>query len=382
MLDLQAETRQRQRASWLPDQTSLQEVLHERHHAARSLIIESFAESPYKHHRTWAANMAGCSNGARIYVDPAVGRVRPWLSRCRHRMCPFCAVKRSANVAADILHALQGMTRPRTIILTVRSNDKPLGDQLRRLRSDFARLRRRALWRNNVTAGMYTLEVTLNQQTGQWHPHLHIIYQGNYIHQKALRLQWQNVTGDSDVVWIEEVRDRAGAAQELAKYVGKPQRVATWTPQQILTYADAVNGSRMFQCFAGLHGVKLRDEDPPHELGPDTYAIRLSRIVFLAARGEELAQRLALSIAVRWPMFAGYIYHELPQLEPAESKASKQLRILCKLRGQPPPRTDAQLAKESPEILEAKLFIAFAKYHTQAEAGLFDRHDFAASDLD
>lgn len=381
MLDLQQHNPSACQASWLPDQTALQEVLHERHHAARSQIIGAFAESYHKRHRTWAANMAACSNGARIYVDPDAGKVRPWLSRCRNRMCPFCATRRSQQVAADILHAIETMPRPRTIILTVRSNDRPLGDQLRRLRSDFATLRRRSLWRRSVTAGLYTLEVTLNQKTGQWHPHLHIIYQGEYIHQKALRALWNQVTGDSDIVWIEEVRDRAGAAQELAKYVGKPQRVKDWTPTQIRTYADAVNGARMYQAFAGLHGVKLNDADPPDELGPETFAVRLSRITFLANRGEELAQVLALGIAARWPMFAGYVYHAAPQLEPPESKQARQLRALRRIRGEAAQPRAPDPARESHEILDAKLFVAFTRYRIRHLAGDFDKYDFAASDV-
>lgn len=360
----------------LPPQTALQESTHERHWDTRRKIILAIAAGYGNHHYRTATRLAYCCNGAALFVDPALGKVKPWISRCHHRMCPYCARTRSRRVAEQLLEILHRLEHPRVMILTVKSVDRPLGDQLRMLRRCFAALRRRKYWKDLVTGGAYTLEITLNKKTGLWHPHVHIIYDGKYFPQPILRKMWHDVTGSAAVVWLEKLRDFKGAARELTKYIGAPQRVADFTPVQIRNYADAVTGSRMLQTFGNVWGLKLEDKDEPDTESPDTYQVKISRLVHLAFQGAETPQRLLVLIAQRWTMFRSYIYHQLPKLERPPSIGDRLRRRLAVLEGRPPPAAEDVTATIDIEKLDSELFTTFCRFRADERADVFTDLEF------
>lgn len=300
----------------LPPQNSLQESIHERHWDTRQLIIAALNDSYYTRQKKHARRLAQCADGAALYVHPTQGHVSPWLSRCGSRLCPFCARKRSAAAASQIFSAITIMRQPRMIVLTVKSTEAPLAEQLVALRHAFARLRRYKLWHDRVTGGIYTIEITRNAQTGLFHPHVHIIYDGQYIPQSGLRKAWHKATGGAEIVWISKLRERQNAANELAKYIGKPQGVKDWPNQAIREHEAATRNQRLLHTFGSLHGRHVKDTDRPAQLDPAQYSVRLSRIVYLARLGADAPQRITLLIADRFKMFAPYIYHALPQLSP------------------------------------------------------------------
>ncbi|GAH35647.1 unnamed protein product, partial [marine sediment metagenome] len=79
--------------------TSLQESVHESHWPARTRILKALAAGFRKRETSTAARLNDCCRGAAFYIDPERGKVRPWMARCHHRLCPFCAVARSLNVS-------------------------------------------------------------------------------------------------------------------------------------------------------------------------------------------------------------------------------------------------------------------------------------------
>ncbi len=320
--------------------------------------------------------MAHCCSGASFYVDPDASQVKPWISRCHVRDCPYCARSRCGRVAAQLLAVLHKMKAPRVFVLTVKSTDWPLSQQLRALRQDFAKVRRRAIWKKLVTGGAYTVEITLNLDTLLWHPHLHIIWDGSYFPQKLLRNLWYEATGGAEIVWVEAVRDYTDAARELTKYIGAPQDVMKWPGHKIREYASAVNGARMVQCFGDCHGVKVEDRDDPDTESPATWQIKLSRLVHLAFRGAELPQRLLILIAERWPQFRSYIYHQLPRLELPISKLERIRRIFQKAQGRGPP-PDSQAATDlAREQQDTQIFMAFTRFKADDEADVFTDLDY------
>lgn len=360
----------------LPQQTALQESIHDRYWDRREKIILALDDShdPWSQRR--AIRMAHCCNGASFFVDPDVGQVKPWISRCHVRDCPYCARSRTGRVAAQLLAVLHTMKAPRVFVLTVKSVDRPLADQLRALRHAFAKVRRRAMWKKLVTGGAYTVEITLNLDTLLWHPHLHIIWHGTYFPQKLLRNLWHEATGGAEIVWVEAVRDYHDAARELTKYIGAPQDVMKWPAAKIRDYARAVNGARMVQCFGDCHGVKVEDRDDPDTESPSTYQVKISRLVHLAYRGAESPQRLLVLIAERWPQFRSYIYHQLPKLELPISKLERIRRMFHNAQGRGPP-PDSQAATDlAREQQDRQIFMAFTRFKTDDEAGVFYSTDF------
>ena len=376
---LALDTAESEASSWpssLPRQTALQESVHERHWELRRQIILALERG----YGTWtkraATNLAMCSNGASFFIDPSVGKVKPWVSRCHHRMCLYCGSARSSKVAEQIHLVTQQMESPRLVVLTVKSVDVPLRDQLAHLRNSFRRLRQRKLWKQLVTGGIYTIEVTRNQKTGLWHPHLNAIISGEYFPQPLLRKLWHAVTGSADIVWISKVRDRQGAAYELAKYIGKPQHVNTWPDTAIRNYAFAVNGERLVQTFGQAFGIKVADKDFEDTEAPDTYQIKISRLVHLARRGAPTPQKLLVLIADRWCQFRQYIYHQIPTLEKPKSPGDQMRRLRRLIEGRAPPSTPARGNPQDTGKLDEAVFIAFCRFRADDLEGLYHELDY------
>ncbi|MBA7541786.1 hypothetical protein ES705_34102 [subsurface metagenome] len=375
VMDLQANLYRKYAESQLPAQTGLQEAIHERHQTVRDRTIQTLKNQGSKRCLRWAVQLSGCASTARFYIDPTARKVKPWLNRCRHKLCPLCARARSAHVA-DQLHALLvAMPRPRTILITVKSTTMPLGDQLADLRNWFKKLRDTAAWKKSVAGGAYTLEITINPKTHLWHPHLHIVYDGEFFPVKVLRNAWRKITGDSYIIGVQDVGDKLGMARELAKYIGKPQHIEIFSDAELCEYAFAINGKRMVQTFGNCHGRTVEDKDPGEPNSPETYSVGLRRLVFLAERGAETPLRLVALIAKRWPLFGSFIYHRMPQIEPDLTPAEKLTRLHSFLSERPPPAQRSPPPAEDVDQLDAKLLTLFSRYRLENEQGDYLVHD-------
>ncbi len=359
----------------LLEQNAFQDSWHEQDLAARDQTINAFAQHPGRRFQRWAARLAGCCSVARFYVDPDAGEVHPWLNRCRHKLCPTCARVRSAHVADQLHVLLTVMAHPTIAVLTVKSNDLPLEEQLADLRKYFRTLRGTALWKENILGGAYTIEATRNHETHQWHPHLHIIHDGKYLPQKLLKAAWNSITGGSRIVHIQAVKDRRGAASELAKYLGKPQKIADLSDTELREFALAVNGTRMVQTFGDCYGKTVQDKDPGSPNSPNTYSVSLARLVYLAKQGAETPLRLVDLIAQRYPRFGRYIYHEMPQLDPDPTSAQRTARLCNMLNHPSPARQNRSPPADELKLLDEKIFSLFSRYHQEGEQGLYLHYD-------
>jgi hypothetical protein len=192
----------------------------------------------------------------------------PALLRCRDRLCSFCSEKRARACSVKATALVETFNAPRFITLTTKSRRQPLYHSLRHLLTAFARLRRTALWKTWVKAGIYALEVTYNPATRMWHPHLHIIADGEFIPQPQLKKLWQKLTGDSYIVHVKAIPDRGRAARYISAYVAKPLEVKSWDASAIREYASTLHGARMIQTFGAIKPPPpVLDEDPPEEAG-------------------------------------------------------------------------------------------------------------------
>lgn len=355
----------------LPPQTALQESIHEHHHARRDRIILALFDTFMPWSQKVATRMAYCCNGASFFIDPSVGKVKPWLSRCHVRLCPYCGNFRAGLVAQQLIAILHQMKHPRVIVLTVKAVDTDLREQLRELRHNFAKLRRTKMWKHLVDGGAYTLHITRNPKSGLWHPHLHILADGLYFPVKLLRKLWHEATGSAEIVWIEKIRDYQGAVRDLTRYVGSPPHVDELPPAAIRDYASAVSGARMVQTFGNCHGLKLVDKDPPDTESPDTYQVKISRLVHLTKRGAQTPAKLLVLIAERWPQFRAYIYHQIPRLERHVTRTDRIARLFKLADARSPPPKSPPAAKLAKEIQTREIFTAFCRFRADDRANVF-----------
>jgi len=356
-------------------QTRFQEVIHSNHWRERVKIINALSDPLYKSLNPSARRMAACGQGASFYIDPTSENVRPWLSRCGHRLCPFCSNARSANTADQLMELMVEHHADRTIILTIRSCDLPLDLQIASLLHCFKRLRSRASWKRHIKGGVRVLEITRNAQTGLWHPHLHILTHGSYYPHAELSKQWRQITDGSNVVWVSKVSDVKGMAAELAKYIGKPQRIAELDAREIREYAYATKGVRMVQTFGDLHGRKPQDQDKPEKAPGSRARVRLSTLLHLARSGADEAIVLLTWLAKKYKVFGRYVYLEMPQLTPDPGGYDHAMAALAIIRGEAPKKPDWTTA-DIPDDIDHKICQAYTCYKARLDAGAWSNVDW------
>jgi hypothetical protein len=262
------------------------------------------------------------------------------------------------------------MKAARHLVLTVKSTDCALRQQLASLRAWFAKLRRTRVWRDRVVSGVYTIEVTINERTGLWHPHIHCVFDGLYLPWKLLQRTWHDITDGSDIIWIEPVHNAPGMAAELCKYIGKPQDAANWTDLQIRTYALSTHGSRMVQSFGRTRPAPIVDTDPRAAPPVNTWHISLHKVLWLADMQQEAAYAALPLIAELYPHLGRYIYARMPQLEPDGTRAARLKRIMTIIEtGRAPPR-HAPPSSRDPAIIHAQLVPILTTLHNINEAEL------------
>lgn len=364
----------------LDRQTRFQQVLHHNHWRDRHRIIASLMKDPVGRLQPLARRLSTCGNGASIFIDPDKSKPTAWISRCGSKLCPFCSNARSAHTRDDLIPLILKHGCQRMMVLTLRSSNLPLADQIVTLLAAFKRLRHRKLWRDKITGGIRVIEITMNEKTRQWHPHIHLLFRGQYIHQPLVKALWKEITTDSSIVFIQKVNNADGMAAELAKYIGKPQRIATLSPTEIRQYARATKGLRMIQTFGDCHNRNLQQEDKPADRPRTDHRVNLSTLIHLARNGHAAPARLLELVAQRWTIFAHYIWHELPQLDPmtpAERKAAARLRVKSAPRA-PPVIKPEHLAE--PELLDAWIVAAYWTCLDELKAGVYqDVHTYYAT---
>lgn len=240
-------------------QSTQQRIAHRHHDGLRRRIIRAlFDDGDAVLHRR-SHRLAACCCCPTFRTSPTT-RIGVNLARCRDRLCPLCSRRRGAQATAKVAALARTFDAPRLLTLTVKSAPEALRGTVRKLFTAFSLLRAMKGWQSRVTGGVWTLEITRNAVTGEWHPHLHIIADGEFFPQKLLSELWLQCTGDSFIVDVRAVHDRAEAARYVAQYLSKPTDAAGWPLPAIAEYAHALHGKRLMQPFGTARKVDLDDD--------------------------------------------------------------------------------------------------------------------------
>lgn len=151
---------------------------------------------------------------------------------CKDRFCEKCAKKRSNRVQNQLdslltdlrLHTKQKQLR--FLTLTVKNVPKSdICNSYDKLIKAFQNLKRSTIWKNNVKGAMQSFETTISKDN-EYHPHIHILYQGDYIPQSSILQTWSKIVNrlglKSSVVDIRIVTNIKKAIREIGKYCFKP----------------------------------------------------------------------------------------------------------------------------------------------------------------
>ncbi len=192
-------------AGWLPTRTRIRRAL------------EAVAASRNRLDR-W--DHCGCNQWLMCTVDePRQWRIK--CDCCHDRFCRPCANRRS-RIIANNLEIKLARRKHRLITLTLRSAQEPLADLVKLLYDSFRKLRRSRLWRDRIRGGCCFLEVKWCRRLQRWHPHLHIIAEGQWIKAGDLSRLWHSITRTSYIVDVRVIKDTATAVRYVTKYASKP----------------------------------------------------------------------------------------------------------------------------------------------------------------
>lgn len=193
------------------------------------------------------------------------GTYRIACNRCRDRWCEPCAHDRRLIVARN----LREFTREKTVrflTLTIKSSDDALSVQIDRIIKCFARFRGLKAIRPCMTGGVYFLEISRNEKSGQWHPHIHCLFEGSYLPKPQAVTSWLQVTKDSYILDIRQVRNSGEVAGYIAKYAAKAISPHVWThPEAFAEAIRCIESRRTFNCFGSWRGLELSKNPEPTE---------------------------------------------------------------------------------------------------------------------
>jgi hypothetical protein len=182
------------------------------------------------------------------------------------------------------------------VTLTLAHRDQPLEDSLQQLGKYFSRLRRSKFWTAAVDGGAAFLEVKRSRSGRAWHPHLHIVVEGKYLHQGTLKAIWHKITGDSFIVDVRAVSDRDQMIRYVTKYVSKPLDNSVFADHETTVQAiRAMHGKRTCTTFGTWRGHDLTlqsDEAEWISVGP------LPELIDQAARGDADARFVLARLSV------------------------------------------------------------------------------------
>ncbi len=227
-------------------------------------------------------------------------KLSKFIACSQHLLCPFCAGIRASKAIQKYTERVDEVLKQNRklkvalLTLTVKNGhdlqerSSHLITSLRTLikrRQDYKKKGRGFNEFCKIDGAMYSYENTYNEQTGEWHPHVHmLVLLNDWIDQEQLSETWHEITGDSFVVDVRRVKKSkefgyTKAAAEVCKYALKFGDLTvenTWEAFKIL------KGKRLSGAFGSLYGVKipenLADEMPDDQDLP--YLEMLYKFVF------------------------------------------------------------------------------------------------------
>jgi len=228
-------------------------------------------------------------------LNPETGLIKPQSNSCRDRVCPACAEARVNTIAHNCCEFFEKQRDVRFLTLTFKHKDLPFKEQLKSDKKTFEKFRRGKEWKKYVTGCVYFLHIKQIKKSREYHIHFHIIFCGSYWPQKRLRAEWLEVTGDSNIVFIQAPHNEKELAQSVkdwSRYAGCPFNLREIRPENRLELVRAIDSVRVIGKTGICKSISL--SPPKYEQG-DSKGINLGRdstLKMLAKSGDIDAFRM------------------------------------------------------------------------------------------
>lgn len=242
---------------------------------------------------------ANCGSQTWFRLDKKNKQIGLACNTCKDRLCGPCGAARAQRMVEAIVNAKPNAPM-RFVTLTLRCSHASLTDQLNRLYDCFNKLRRREFFQRHIVGGVAMVEVKIGKNSGLWHPHLHILCEGDFIPQRELSAEWLAVTGDSSIVDVRRVTNAGHAAAYTVKYGSKGCDSSVYNaPSKLDEFLTSIKGRRFALTFGTWRGIKLLDGD---DGGAEWENIgSVESLVSRARSGDEEARHWLMLAALKYP---------------------------------------------------------------------------------
>ncbi len=202
--------------------------------------------------------LESCREFAHFAIDSETRRVHVIGSACRLRWCPICAKAKAKLISGAVKHYINKKTNAKFVTFTMKHNSKPLSAQLKHLTDSWREFRRYKFWKDGVAGGIWFLQVKKSKATGQWHPHLHVLINAEFMPQSLLSQAWELATQDSKIVDIRQVHNAEKVANYVARYVSRPSNLKDIAPLDRIELVTAMHGKRLFGKFGDAKNLAFK----------------------------------------------------------------------------------------------------------------------------
>jgi hypothetical protein len=237
-------------------QSHAQRCVHQAVDRQRSLIVDALWESSDSALKRRAEKIGLCCVAPMIFADSDSMPVCV-AGYCRDRLCPTCMRRRAFKVRQRLCSLVSSMNAPRFLTLTERDNSDPLSVRMDRITAAVRKLRHTKEWKRHVVGGVMVWETTRNEKAGTWHPHVHLIIDGEFWSHSSLLSAWKAALGSDGTARIEACHDRNKSARYLAKYLAKDSELAAWPAKTIEEFATAMHRRRLVATFGRMHKLNV-----------------------------------------------------------------------------------------------------------------------------
>jgi hypothetical protein len=185
--------------------------------------------------------------------------------RCKKLFCPDCAAERASRLSnqteAKIAEAMKTNSGRLCLLTLTMKNAVTLEAGLAKMKKCFTQFKRNKPFKNHIKGYFGGFEYTFNPKTNDFHIHLHlIVLRGKFWNQSDISDAWRDVTGDSFIVDIREIKDAYKGVKEVCKYVVKSNDLLTMPDEQFREVVEMKRGTRMFISGGCFYNVKLDDD--------------------------------------------------------------------------------------------------------------------------
>lgn len=203
-----------------------------------------------------------CRTRAWFIRNKESGKVRIAAKQCKLRWCYHCSEARQQFITHAISPWWNSAKMPKLLTVTVKHSDSPLHEQIDFLYKAFVKLRNRKLCKSAIRGGVWFFQITYNQKTEQWHPHIHALLDAEYMDHSFLKVAWSKITQGSTIVHIRAVHNPDATLSHNARYAARPSALLSIPEERWPDMYDAFNNRRICGSWGTAKEISLRPKKP------------------------------------------------------------------------------------------------------------------------